>query len=264
MNPFRVTSLQVYPVKSLGGQPVQEARVGPKGLAHDRRFMFVDGTGRFLTQRELPRMALVQARAEEGGLLLEAPDMPLLKVPWPTDGTPRSVTVWKDTCEAWEGGEAPSRWLSTFLGREGTLVFMPEAYARKIDATEAGPHAQVSFADAYPLLLISQASLDALNARLKTPVSMKRFRPNIVVEGCAPFEEDTFGRFRIGDVFFRAVKPCKRCVMVCNDPETAVRGKEPLATLATFRAPNGHVLFGQNVVPEGGGVLRVGDAVALE
>jgi hypothetical protein len=229
------------------------------GLRHDRRWMVVDPEGAHITQRDHPRLALVRPHLDAARLVVEAPGMPPLELPLsPEGGVTRRVTVWADTCEAlWLGAE-PGQWFSRFLGAPRALVYMPDRTLRPADPDYAPPGTRVSFADAYPMLLISEESLGHLNARLPEPVPMNRFRPNLVIAGGRPHVEDTLDRFRIEGIEFRAVKPCDRCTVTTVDQETGVKGLEPLRTLASYRRTNGQVLFGQNVVHRGTGRLGVG------
>lgn len=260
-----LTALHIYPLKSAAGLALSHADVEARGLANDRRWMVTDAAGAFLTQRTFPKLALVRVRLTGEGLRLEAPGQePLdVPVPVPVDGVRMRVQVWNDAVEAAVAGAASAAWLSACLGTDARLVYMPEESIRPVDPAYGRPGEHVSFADAYPLLLATQASLDDLNARLEVPVPMNRFRPNVVVTGTAPFEEDGWRRIRIGAMHFRAVKPCARCVTTTVDQETGAAGKEPLRTLARFRKRNGKVLFGQNLIPEGPGTLRVGDPVEV-
>lgn len=263
----RVDSLHVYPVKSMASVAVAEARVTPRGLAHDRRFMVVDGSCRLVTQREQPRLALLRPAIDEprGTLSLIAEDGSSVTVPLVPDGARREVEVWGDRCAAIDCGLDAGAWLSKLLGAACALVWMPEDSLRPVDPARSAPGDIVSFADAFPLLVASRASLDDLNARLAEPVPMNRFRPNVVFDGLAPFEEDDLGCFTIGEVGFRTAGPCDRCVVTCTDQATGARGKEPLRTLATYRRVENKIMFGQNVVPEGlapDAVIRVGDPVS--
>jgi uncharacterized protein YcbX len=200
---------------------------------------------------------------EGGVLVVEAPGMPRLELsldPLPTVTT--RATVWDSVCAATWLGETPADWFSTFLGCAASLVHMPAATIRPANPAYAPADTRVSFVDGYPLLLISEESLADLNRRLEVPLPMNRFRPNLVVTGCEPYEEDTWRAIRIGETSMQVVKPCDRCVITTTDQVTAERGKEPLRTLATYRNLDGKVLFGQNVVHHGRGRLRVGDAVS--
>lgn len=254
---IRVQALFVFPVKSLAGIAVDEASVGDRGFEDDRRFMVVDGAGTFLTQRELPKMALVRVALDGPTLRLWAPGMAPLALPRrPEGGAERTVRVWRDQVAAREVPEA-GPWLEQVLGVPCALVYMPEATRRPAET------ALVGFADGYPFLLASASSLEELGRR-GAPVPILRFRPNIVVEGAPPFAEDAWRGLRIGDVSFRVVKPCARCSITNVDPETAEVGPEPLRTLARFRRQGDEVLFGQNLVHAGRGPIRVGDVVTLD
>ena len=264
---MHLSSLHVHPVKSCAALSFDEARVEDRGLADDRRWMIVDEAGKFLTGRQLPALVLLHATPLPNALRLAAPGAGEFAVPVPDAIAPRRrVTVWKDDVDAADAGDAAAEWLSRFLGRAARLVHMDAASARPVSPTHAQPGDEVSFADAYPLLLISQASLDGLNARLAAPLPMSRFRPNLVVDGVAtPHGEDAWRRLRIGAIEFEAVKPCTRCVFTTVDP---ARGEfdpsgEPLATLKTYRRSEAGITFGMNLIARGRGTLRVGDAVTV-
>ncbi|MCB1801771.1 MAG: MOSC domain-containing protein [Gammaproteobacteria bacterium] len=257
-----LSAIYRYPVKSLRGQSFDALNADSRGLVGDRRWMVVDADGRFLTQRQLARMALVDARFDTGDVLcLDAPGMPTLRVVGGDE--PCQVEVWRDRVGAVGGDLAADRWLSEFLGMPCRLVHQPEDSRRPVDPDFARPDDQVGFADGFPFLLISQASLDALNARLELPVPMLRFRPNLVVAGCDAHAEDGWRRIRIGDMTFRVVKPCSRCVIPTVDIDTAERGREPLATLMSYRKRDNKIYFGQNLIHDAPGSLRVGMPVEI-
>jgi uncharacterized protein YcbX len=261
---IRVSGLYVYPVKSCGGIQVDAALVTATGFQWDRRWMVVGEDGRFLSQREHPRLAMVRSRLAEGRLLLSAPHLSDLHVRFERDDeSPVRVTVWRDECDAVSEGTAAAAWFSDHLGVAARLVRLADDDARPLGGTAAQPGDRVSFADAYPFLLISEGSLQQLNNRLNLPVPMDRFRPNIVVDGCKPHAEDDWGTVRIGEVDFAVAKPCSRCVVTTTNQQTGERGREPLQTLATYRLQDGQVLFGQNLVHRGLGVVRVGDRIAI-
>jgi uncharacterized protein YcbX len=261
---IRVTGLSVYPVKSCGGIRVDAAAVTATGFRWDRRWMVVGEDGRFLSQREHPRLALVRVKTTDDRLVLSAPHLSDLHVPFERDEDSRvRVTVWRDECDAVNEGAAAAAWFSDHLGVGVRLVRLADDDARPLGSTAAQPGDRVSFADAYPFLLISEGSLQHLNKRLNLPVPMDRFRPNIVVDGCRPHAEDDWGTVRIGEVDFAVVKPCSRCVITTTNQQTGERGREPLHTLATYRLQDGQVLFGQNLVQRGSGVVRVGDRVVI-
>ena len=262
---MHLSSLHLYPVKSCAGLAMDEARVETRGLAGDRRWMIVDAGGKFLTGRQLPALVLLRAVPGDGGVRLDAPGQPGLSVATPAADAPRRrVSVWKDEVDAVDAGDAPAAWLSRFLGREARLVYMDERAVRPVSPTHARPGDEVSFADGYPLLLVSQASLDGLNARLATPLPMARFRTNLVVDGVdVPHGEDGWKRVRIGAIEFDVAKPCTRCVFTTVDPLRGDfdPGGEPLATLKTYRRGDAGITFGVNLIARGRGSLRVGDPV---
>lgn len=242
-----------------------EAEVLPRGLTHDRRWMVVDRTGIFLTQRDYPHLALVEAQVIGDGLRLYAPEMEPLRVCKPDHkAEAESVRIWKDTVPALPADATAHTWFSDYLDTDCRLVFMPDTTQRKVDADYAVGDDVVSFADGYPLLLSSESSLAALNERLDKPVPMSRFRPNLVVSGAPAFAEDDWTDVQIGAVRFHAVKPCARCMVTTIDQETAVGGKEPLRTLSSFRRVGRKVLFGMNLIPASDGRVQVGDSVVIK
>lgn len=257
-----VNALFVYPIKSCAGVALSEARVVARGLEHDRRWMVVDEDGRFLTQRQLPEMALVRVALHGQELLVAHPRAGRLSLPLElqADGPRRDVTVFRDTLPAIVHPEG-SQFFSEALARPCQLVYMPEDQRRAVNPARARPGDIVSFADGYPLLLLSQTSLADLNARLAEPVGIERFRPNLVVEGAPAYAEDTWSCVETAEVSFRVPKGCDRCSIPCVDPVTAQRGTEPLRTLATYRKWDGAVWFGVNLIHDGPGTLRVGEPI---
>lgn len=255
-----------YPVKSLRGESFGSLDVDARGLALDRRWMIVDADGRFLTQRQESRLALIDARVGDAGhLSLNASGMPRLDLE-PVDSTPDAtldVTVWSDTVPAMAVGQRADAWLSRFLDRPCRLVHMPDQVHRAVDPYYATGADEVGFADGFPFLMISQASLDDLNQRLAAPVPMQRFRPNLVVDGCAAFAEDRWRELRIGDLTFRVAKPCSRCLVPNVDLDSGERGQEPLKTLLRYRRRRNRVYFGQNLLHSGPGHLAVGMPVEV-
>lgn len=263
MSVLSLAAIYRFPVKSLRGGAFDELSIDARGLVHDRHWMVVDEDGRFLTQRQLSRMALIDTLVDEAGVLhLAAPGMPALAVAAAMP-TRRSVVVWDDRVEAAVVDPAADRWLSTFLGRECRLVEQPADVQRRVNPDYARADDEVGFADGFPFLLISQASLDALNARLAVPVPMLRFRPNLVVSGCEAHAEDSWRRIRIGDITFRVAKPCSRCVIPTVDIDTGERGQEPMRTLLGYRRRDNKVYFGQNLLHDAVGHLRVGMPVEV-
>lgn len=264
---MRLAAIHLHPLKSARGMRLTHAEVGPTGLRYDRRWMIVDRTDRFVSQREDPRLGRIAPRLDEsaGQLRLDAPGAGELALPLRLGpGRPRTVTIWDDEVAARDCGDAAADWLATLLDGPYRLVVLPDDAVRPVDPDYARPDDRVSFADGFPYLLANEASLADLNRRAGTRLTMERFRPNLVVAGGAPFAEDGWSRVTVGDVPFRVAKPCARCVVPTLDPDTQEAGPEPLRTLATFRKVNGKVLFGQNLLPDGGGVVRVGDAVTVD
>jgi uncharacterized protein YcbX len=271
-----IGGLFVYPVKSCRGIPLASARVTERGLRHDREWMIVDPREepwRFVTQRELPRLALVETSLADDGLGLRAPGMPLLSIPSDGNGRTRGTIVWRSMVDAIDQGDAAARWLSDFTGRTLRLVRFDPRVRRLCNpefAGETGAHTQ--FADGYPVLVIGSASLAQLNERLaergSEALPMNRFRPNIVVDGLEAHDEDHVSKLHFGDLELRFVKPCTRCQITTTDQQTAEVGVEPLPTLAGYRhdARLGGVTFGMNavIVRGDGATLAVGDEGAVD
>ncbi|MDP7170504.1 MAG: MOSC domain-containing protein [SAR324 cluster bacterium] len=260
-----LSQINIYPLKSAGGIPLVNVVPETRGLAHDRRWMVVDDSGQFMTQRTSPKMALINTKISAQTLNLNAPGMSELSLPlFPTAGESQEVEIWGDRCEAWTSSPQTKKWISEFLGESCNIVFMPDHSNRPVDPDYTVGENQVSFSDGFPFLLISEASLNDLNKRLPESVAMMRFRPNLVVKNTEPFEEDFWKFIRIGDCELQVVKPCSRCVLTTVDPETGkFSGKEPLRTLATFRKENGKVLFGQNLLATKMGEMEVGMPVEI-
>lgn len=261
---LRVTELWIYPVKSCRGIPLDRAELSARGLRWDRHWMIVDEAGRFLTQRDLPAMATIAPVVTADALVLRAPGRVDLEVPHGAREGQAEVTVWRDTLRADRVLAAADDWLSGHLGVACRLVRFADDVRRPVDPAYARHGDETAFSDGFPLLLIGQGSLDDLNGRLARPLPMRRFRPNLVVAGAVPYAEDGWRAIRVGSIGLRVVKPCSRCAITTVDPDRGVReGGEPLETLATYRRRDGKVWFGQNVIPNGGGEIRVGDAVEV-
>lgn len=260
---MKISSLRIYPVKSLRGIDLSEAEVRPRGFRHDRRWMLVDPAGRFITQREQPQLATIATELTPTGLLLSSQSSEML-VPFTATGSEIQVNVWRDEVTGRLVSDEADTWLQAELGLECRLVKMPPEARRAVAPEYGQPGDVTSFSDGFPYLIIGQSSLDELNLRLDEELPMNRFRTNIVVEGSEPFAEDAWKRIRVGEVEFDVVKPCSRCVMTTTDQFTGERrGLEPLKTLAQFRLQAGKVMFGQNAIARGTGVVRVGDTVSV-
>lgn len=267
---YDVSEIWVYPIKSLGGVRLSAAKVFEKGLEHDRRLMLIDASNTAITQRTHPMLALfsvnIDANVDSNGpeLLIEFKKNSIRIPATPTEYlAPAAVKIWDDNVNAFEVSREVSEWFSRLIGDECRLVFFPEAFPRPVDKAYQVNNENVSLADAYPLLILGQESLNELNRRLTDPVPINRFRPNIVFTGGKPFDEDRFRNFSIGNARFIAVKPCARCVTTTVNQETGVKGMEPLKTLATFRTQNHKVNFAQNVVVEHAAEIKTGDQLIV-
>jgi len=265
-------SIHVHPVKAFRGQAPRRAVVEPWGLAGDRRWVLIDAGGKVVTQRQQPRLA--QAAAElmpGGGIRLFAPGRAPLTVPVPEAAGTTTVDIFGNKVQAVLADDGAHVWCSRYLGEDVRLLHMDDpATRRAVDPEFALPGETVSFADGYPLLLTTLASLDALNALIaqgdhaeEGPLPMNRFRPNVVVSGTDAWAEDDWSRVAIGEVAFRVAKMCGRCVVTTTDQQTAERGREPLRTLGRHRRFGNQLVFGQNLVPETPGTIGVGDPVRI-
>ncbi|MFC8431236.1 MOSC domain-containing protein [Streptomyces sp. NPDC057253] len=273
MGNAQLLSIHVHPVKAFRGLAPREAEVEPWGLSGDRRWALVDDGGKVVTQRQQPRLALAAAELMPGGgLVLSAPGMEPLTVPVPEPGGTVTLELFGEKVEGVPAaGAAAHTWCSDYLGVAARLVHLDDpATRRPVDPEYALPGETVSFADGFPLLLTSTASLDALNSLIAEgrhagdgPLPMNRFRPNVVVGGTEAWAEDDWTRIAIGDVTFRVAKMCGRCVVTTTDQSSAVRGKEPLHTLGRHRRFGSKLVFGQNLVPQSRGTIRVGDPVGI-
>jgi uncharacterized protein len=260
-----VSNLTYYPIKACCGFDVSVSNVERMGLEHDRRMMVVTPDGRFLTQREHPRLALVTPTLDNDSLTLSAPNFDSLQIGIQKSGTPTQVNIWKSKdVHAIDQGDESAAWLSDWLDASVRLVHIVDGYNRMLNPDYAvNPDDHTGFADGYPILIISEESLQDLNGRLGSPVPMNRFRPNLVVKGCEPFAEDMWKRIRIGNIEMALVKPCARCVVTTIDKDTLEKSKEPLKALATYRRRKSGVIFGMNVIPLNEGRLEVGMSVEV-
>ncbi len=285
---MHVSAINIYPIKSLKGISVRSAMVEQRGLSLDRRWMLTTPEGKFITQREFPKMATITVAVRSDGLLASNADHGEMMVPLAQDGAARiSVTVWQSVCDGLAYNSRVNEWFSDVLGTDCRLVYMPDNSLRSVNKRFNGGEDIVSFADGYPLMILGEASLDDLNEKISENADngigmrlpMNRFRPNLVITGAPPFAEDSWKRIRIGDAVFRSTKPCERCVITTVEQSLGeFDGKEPLATLAKYRmakdvisdtleslgvGPNA-VLFGQNLIGETSGTaINLGDPVTV-
>jgi uncharacterized protein YcbX len=263
-----ISGLNCYPVKSCGGIALTSAKIGPMGIEHDRQWMVVNEHNVFVAQRGdkkhgavgIKTMCLIKTELSPNYLILRAPEMKKLLLPIAGhEGAERLVRVWDSVSVGIDQGDRAATWFTEYLSKEVPgnyrLVRMPDEGTRK---TELG-NDKVAFADGYPFLLTSEETLASLNNEMAQPLPMNRFRPNIVIKGGPARMESTIGSFKIGKIGFTGIKRCVRCLITTIDQSTAIAGKEPLKTLATFDSESNEVFFGMNLIHEGTGTIRVGD-----
>ncbi len=261
-----VRELFIYPVKSLGGISLASSVVTERGLAYDRRWVLADASGRFITQRTHPEMALFAVNLEKDRLVvIHRLKKARLEVPFvPETREEKRISIWDDVVAAVRVSNEADAWFSHHLGFGCELFFQPDHSVRKVDERyRVTGEEHTSFSDAYPALLISRESLDDLNSRLAVKTDMRRFRPNIVIEGIEPYGEDQLKGLEIGSAVFQGVKLCSRCILTTIDPDADEPkvAAEPLKTLASYRKNGNKVLFGQNLVVHREGMISVGDQV---
>lgn len=264
---MHISSLGRYPIKGCRGQLVDSVEIDAFGVVGDRRLMLVDAEHRFLSQRELPRLARLDPTLDGPMLSVHTDGRAGLSHELEPDGAPIEVRIWKDLVTAHDQGDRAAAWFSAATGTPCRLVMFGTASHREIDPEwSVRPGAETAFADGYPLLAVVEASLEALNRELKIAVPMGRFRPSVVVSGAAAWSEADWTTLAMGSMVADAVKPCARCLVPTTDQFTGARDpdQEPLRTLARLRTTPGHgAIFGQNLMPRAPGSLRVGDAVRM-
>jgi len=261
-----ISELFLHPVKSAAAIQVEHLLYDQQGPIHDREWMLVNASGKFISQRTSPKMCFIQAKLEGHELLLDAPEQETLRVaqmPNSINDKGRRVTVWKDEFNATDCGDQAAQWLTQLLGKECRLVQLSKHSQRLVDTNFAHAGQTVGFADGFPSLIVSQASLDQFNSHLASPVDMRRFRPNIVISGCQPYAEDDWRTIRINGIEFDLVKPCSRCIMPSINPDTADKEMQINEALLQTRRRGRDTYFGQNALHRGVGEIKVGDAVEL-
>lgn len=259
-----LNQIYLYPVKSLSGIAVSSWPVGKNGLLYDRKWMLIDDQHQFLSQRRLPKMALIKTRIEQNELILSAPGQEdLILALNPTLGDDIVVGIWHDQCLAKTISTQADDWLSEFLQTYCRLVYHPDDQQRQVDQRYAQATDQTAFSDGFPFLIVAENSLLALNQAMQLEMSMQRFRPNLVITDCASYEEDSWRRISINHIEFRLPKPCSRCSVPGIDPETGIINKEPLTTLSRLRRWENKIYFGQNALHNCCGTLTVGDIVSI-
>ena len=260
---YTLSEINIYPIKSLAGISLQSSEVEERGLKYDRRWVLVDETNTFITQRKFPGMALIKVSVETDGLKLQhkTKNVEPLIIPFKFEHNEKSdVVIWDDTVQGVFYNSEIDQWFSYMLGLKCRLVKMPDSTKRAVNKNYV-KNKIVSFADGYPFLIIGQSSLDDLNSRLEESLPMNRFRPNLVFTGGKPYEEDKWNKFKIGEVKFRGIKPSIRCVITTINQETTELTHEPLRTLAKYRRVEGGVIFGMNLVCNSEGIIKVGDEI---
>lgn len=262
-----ISEIWIYPIKSLGGIKLKQARLTERGLEWDRRWMLLDAEGQFMTQRQVAPMALLEVSLKQNQLEVRhrIKDLPPLTVPFQPQSPTELVDapIWDDYSKALFVSPEADSWFSEALEQICRLVYMPDEGQRSTSGKTSGRIQKVNFADEYPALIIGQASLDDLNRRLAEPIPINRFRPNFVFSGGMPFEEDGWHAITIGSNRFWAEKPCARCVVTTIDQQTTEKSKEPLHTLAAYRKWNNKLLFGQNLMFEADGFVKEGDNIEV-
>ena len=260
---YVVKELYIYPVKSLAGISVQSAKAEEMGFENDRRWMLIDEENQLITQREHPELSQFYPQIKGDEMEILHNDSVHKFFIGESINEPIFSKVWDDESKVVEVNKATSRWFSKELGFGCKLVKIINKGDRKHNSSRLNQTLDVSLADAYPYLLIGSESLDQLNEKLKEKITMQRFRPNIVISTVVAHEEDFFDTFQIGNLKFKNAKPCGRCVMVNNNPQTAIVSKEPLKTLSTYRTSNNNVYFGTNILCLNEGIIAVGDTLSF-
>ncbi len=265
-----IKSLHIYPLKGARGIDINNAKLRPRGIKHDRRFMLINAQGRFLSQRQYPKMAQISTKLHQDGLGINIPGEKEIIIPFPATGRHINVSLWRDEFAACLVEHKINACISAFLGENVNLVFMADNTKRMVDKNWVKEDYPVSFADGYPVLVTNQASLDDLNRHLteqnERALPMDRFRPNIVIEGANPWEENNWKILRIGEVEIKCVKPCVRCVVTSINQKTGIAGKKSalnaLKKLNPSKNPkNQGVVFGQNAIITRLGKIKIGDKV---
>lgn len=262
MQAIKISQLSIYPVKSAGGNTVSKMSLDVMGPKWDRRWMVVDANYRFRTQRKIAQMCHIETKLSEVGLTLSAPGAGSITLDDPS-AIIHDVVVWRDTVAAQDCGDIAAQWLSDYLARPCRLVFMADKTRRLVNPKHAKNHEIVSFADGYPILIASSESLELLNSKLDSNLKMDRFRPNIVVAGCAPHAEDQWKRIKIGNIEISLVSACSRCIMPSIDQQTGVKNPKVIETLQGYRRRERDIYFGMNALHHNVGEINIGDEVTI-
>lgn len=263
---LQVSGLYIYPIKSLGGISMPSVKLTDRGFEHDRRWMLIDSNNRFISQREIATLALLQVTIVEEGLQVFHKTNPadFLIIPFePASGERATVKIWDNACTAQLVSDAADKWFSAVLNMPCRLVYMRDDSIVKVEEKYALADDLTSFSDGFPILSIGEASLQDLNSRIPEELAMNRFRGNLIFTGGKAFEEDSMKTFVINGATFHGISPCARCVVTTIDQETLDKGKEPLKILASYRRLNTKVCFGENVIADSEGTIHVGDEIVV-
>lgn len=254
---MQIKQLFIYPIKSLGGVALTQSEVTTRGLKYDRRYMLIDEHHVMLTQRETKELAAFKVTLAKNGFIITFHEKQI-EIPFElSNSNVLKTKVWDDEVDVVVAPKKFNEWFGNCLNKQVMLVYMPNETLRAVNPKYALNNEVLSLADGYPVLMISEASLDLLNSKLKKPILMDRFRPNIVVDGLLPHQEDELGSFELGSVKFKVAKPCARCLVVTINQQTLASGKEPLATLAKYRRVDDKVNFGANLICLQEGVVKI-------
>ena len=267
MQEYKLSQINIYPIKSLRGIELEQAFVEERGLKYDRRWMLVDLTNEFITQRNFPQMTLIDIKLLDQKLILSHRNKSLDKLEISTNEFPQKsieVKIWSDVCSALEYNNEINNWFSRAIDFNCKLVYMTDQSERKTTTKYYTQSKNVSFADAFPFLIIGEESLKYLNNKLDIPITMESFRTNLVFSGGEPHDEDNWKNIWIGNLEFVNVKPCSRCVITTVNPDNGTKSREPLRTLATYRTFNNKVMFGQNLIGLSTGKIKIGDKITFE
>lgn len=261
-----LSDIIIYPIKSLMGVTLNQAKVELQGIKDDRLMMLVDDNNLFITQRKYPQLALINLSVIQSNIHLTINGRELLIINSDSfEDKFEPVKIWKDQCHAQMANDKINQWFSDYLNQAVKLVRYDHKQPRQSDQNYSSSHDIVSFADGFPLLVISDASLIELNRRLEYSVSMSQFRPNLTVKGGHAYQEDSWKKIKIGEVIFDAVKRCDRCILTTIDPKNGIKSssRDPLKTLQSYRQENGKTYFGMNLIARNLGVISVADKIEI-
>lgn len=268
MNELVVSALYTYPIKSCSGVSLTSAKIDARGLLHDRRWMLIDQNNKFISQREVAILSRFQVKISDHALTVtfngEHKIIPFLTAEAVISNSGESVKIWGDTCSAIAYNDETNKWFSNLIGKPCRLVYMPDNSKRQVELEYASAGQITAFSDGYPILILGQESMNNLNDKLATSVSINRFRPNIVFTGGLPHIEDKFKKIRINNVILECVKLSRRCNVPNINQETSIAEDEPTKTLTQYRLFDNRILFGNNTLVHQHGLISLGDKIQLE